>query len=53
MDYLDGDDTEKVSELNVDAYQYGSMYNFFGPRTTFYGQLDDSLNIAPTPHYNK
>lgn len=40
LENLDGDDTEKVLELQPLSYQARAIMNYFGYRTTFYGQLE-------------
>ena len=40
--------------MNPMAYQYGANYNFFGPRTTWYGQIAEDLNTSDNEvFYNK
>lgn len=56
LEQLDGGDTEKVSELQPLSYQARAIMNYFGYRTTFYGQLAQDINVDEeevAPHYNK
>jgi len=47
LDEMEGDDTEKVLDLQPLSYQNRAIMNYFGYRTTFYGQLEQDI------HYNK
>ena len=40
LEDLESDDTEKVSEIQPLSYQARAIMNYFGYRTTFYGQLE-------------
>jgi len=54
LENLAEDDTEKVFDLQPLAYQARAIMNYFGYRTTFYGQLEEDVHTEEMlPYYNK
>ena len=55
LEILPSDETEKVLELQPLSYQDRAIMNYFGYRTTFYGQLEEDVNDGAEeeiPYYN-
>lgn len=54
LEVLPNNETEKVLELQPLSYQDRAIMNYFGYRTTFYGQLEQDVHdeAEETPYYN-
>lgn len=54
LEELASDETEKVFSIQPLSYQDRAIMNYFGYRTTFYGQLAQDIHTEEdmSPHYN-
>lgn len=55
LEELASDETEKVFSIQPLSYQDRAIMNYFGYRTTFYGQLAQDIHTEEdmAPHYNQ